>query len=50
MNFQKLFDQNPQSDFFREETSFMFFDKDLTFDLNIHLKRNSFSCQICNTA
>ena len=50
MNFQKLFDQNPQSDFFRKETSFMFFDKDLTFDLNIHLKRNSFSSQICNTA
>ena len=29
MNFQKLFDQNPQRDFFRVWTSFMFVDKDL---------------------
>ena len=29
MNFQKLFDENPQSDFFRVWTSFMFVDKDL---------------------
>jgi hypothetical protein len=29
MNFQKLFYENPQSDFFRVRTSFMFVDKDL---------------------
>ena len=28
-DFQKLFDENPQSDFFRVWTSFMFVDKDL---------------------
>ena len=31
MNLQKLFDQNPQSDFFRIWTNFMFVDKDLTY-------------------
>ena len=50
MNFQKLFDEYAQTDFFRVWTSFMFFDKDLTFDWNIHLEKKQFLCQICNTA
>ena len=50
MNFQKLFDQNPKSDFFRVWTSFMFVDTGLTYYLNIHLEKKQFLCQICNSA
>ena len=42
LNFQNLFDQNPQSDFFRVWTSFMFVDKDL--------EKKQFLRQICNSA
>ena len=50
INLQKFFDQNPQRTFFRVWTSFMLIDKDLTYDLNIHLEKKQFLCQICNSA
>ena len=47
MNFQKLFDQNPQSDFFRVWTSFMGVDKDF-WKSKLFLQNTSLTkCYIC---
>ena len=47
MNFQKLFDQNPQNDFFRVWTSFMLVDKDL-WKSKLFLQNTSLTkCYIC---
>ena len=47
MNFQKLLDENPQSDFFRVWTSCMFVDKDL-WKLKLVLPNKTvIKCYIC---